>query len=168
MRGEDAPDLRLARAIAARIARWIAAGEILESQDRPIRAGDVMVLVGRRTGFVDALVRAADDHGGRFLAVLAVRADFYGAVAGHARLARRTGEDQMLVGPPRPGALARGVHTTAALSAQAPMERVWDAQADPSPSASTSPTARPRGKRGARPLIATSPGVGYRIMPAAG
>ncbi len=57
VRGEDAPDLRLARAIAARIARWIADGEILESQARPIRAGDVMVLVGRRTGFVDALVR---------------------------------------------------------------------------------------------------------------
>ncbi len=57
VRGEDAPDLRLARVIAARIARWIAEGEVLESQARPIRAGDVMVLVGRRTGFVDALVR---------------------------------------------------------------------------------------------------------------
>ncbi len=57
VRGEDAPDLRLARVIAARIERWIKDGEMLESRARPIRAGDVMVLVSRRTGFVDALVR---------------------------------------------------------------------------------------------------------------
>ncbi len=57
VRGEDAPDIQLARVIAARIRKWIEDREILESQARPIRAGDVMVLVQRRTGFVDALVR---------------------------------------------------------------------------------------------------------------
>jgi ATP-dependent helicase/nuclease subunit A len=48
---------RLARVIAARIAGWIAEQEVLPSRGRPIRAGDVMVLVRRRTGFVDSLVR---------------------------------------------------------------------------------------------------------------
>ena len=32
--------------------------DILESKGRPVRAGDIMVLVRRRTGFVDALVKA--------------------------------------------------------------------------------------------------------------
>ncbi len=57
--GDDAPaDVRLARLIAARIAGWLSGGERLESRDRPVRAGDIMVLVRRRTGFVDELVRA--------------------------------------------------------------------------------------------------------------
>jgi len=54
----DSPPARLACVIAGRIKRWLAAGEILESRGRPIRAGDVMVLVRRRTGFVEHLVRA--------------------------------------------------------------------------------------------------------------
>jgi ATP-dependent helicase/nuclease subunit A len=57
-RHEKTPEVRLARAIARRIKGWIAAGEILASKNRPIRAGDVMVLVSRRTAFVDALVRS--------------------------------------------------------------------------------------------------------------
>lgn len=52
-----APESRLAELIAATIAGWIARGETLEARGRPIRAGDVMVLVRRRTGFIDALVR---------------------------------------------------------------------------------------------------------------
>ena len=52
-----APESRLAELIAATIAGWIARGEMLEARGRPIRAGDVMVLVRRRTGFIDALVR---------------------------------------------------------------------------------------------------------------
>lgn len=54
----DAPVTRLAQAIAARIAGWIGTGELLEAQNRPIRPGDVMVLVRRRGAFVAELVRA--------------------------------------------------------------------------------------------------------------
>ena len=54
----DSPEARLASLIAGRIARMVRDGERLPSRDRPIRPGDVMVLVRRRTGFVDALVRA--------------------------------------------------------------------------------------------------------------
>jgi len=52
----DSPRTRLARLMARRISRMIA-GETLESQGRPVRAGDVLVLVRRRGGFVDDLVR---------------------------------------------------------------------------------------------------------------
>jgi ATP-dependent helicase/nuclease subunit A len=54
----DVPETRLARLLAARIAKMLGDGELLEAHGRPIRAGDVMVLVRRRTGFVDDLVRA--------------------------------------------------------------------------------------------------------------
>jgi ATP-dependent helicase/nuclease subunit A len=54
-REERAPDARLAEIIAIRIERLL--GETLESRNRKIRPGDVMVLVSRRTGFIDALVR---------------------------------------------------------------------------------------------------------------
>ncbi|WP_281684408.1 double-strand break repair helicase AddA [Thalassobaculum salexigens] len=54
----DAPVTRLAQTIAGRIAGWIAAGEPLEAKNRPIRPGDVMVLVRRRGAFVAELVRA--------------------------------------------------------------------------------------------------------------
>ncbi|HYM73451.1 MAG TPA: double-strand break repair helicase AddA [Stellaceae bacterium] len=49
---------RLARAIAATIDGWLRSGERLHSRDRPIRAGDIMVLVRRRNAFVDDLLRA--------------------------------------------------------------------------------------------------------------
>ncbi len=47
---------RLAALVAARI-RAMLDGERLESRGRPIRPGDIMVLVPRRGGFVDDLVR---------------------------------------------------------------------------------------------------------------
>jgi ATP-dependent helicase/nuclease subunit A len=53
----DSPQNRLAGLIAARIGGMIGGGEILESRGRPIHPGDIMVLVRRRTGFVDELVR---------------------------------------------------------------------------------------------------------------
>jgi ATP-dependent helicase/nuclease subunit A len=53
---EDSPPARLARLIAQRIAGWIGR-EMLESKARPIRAGDVMILVRRRNALVDLLVR---------------------------------------------------------------------------------------------------------------
>jgi ATP-dependent helicase/nuclease subunit A len=49
---------RLAWGIATRIRDWCDRKERLESQNRPIRPGDIMVLVRRRTGFVEALVSA--------------------------------------------------------------------------------------------------------------
>ena len=58
----DAPQLRLARIIARRIARMVKGEEALPSRGRPIRAGDIMVLVRRRTPFVDELVRALKEH----------------------------------------------------------------------------------------------------------
>ena len=56
--GLDPPETRLAHVIAGRIQGWMENGEMLESRGRRVRPGDVMVLVRRRTGFVDALVRA--------------------------------------------------------------------------------------------------------------
>jgi len=52
----DSPQNRLAQLIAGRIARMVGA-EKLPTRDRLIKAGDIMVLVRRRTGFVDELVR---------------------------------------------------------------------------------------------------------------
>src|SRR6266498_3353987 len=52
------PRTRLARAIAATIAGWLAGGERLDARDRPIRPGDIMVLVRRRNPFVGDLIRA--------------------------------------------------------------------------------------------------------------
>jgi ATP-dependent helicase/nuclease subunit A len=52
------PRTRLARAIAATIAGWLADGERLEARDRAIRPGDIMVLVRRRNAFVGDLIRA--------------------------------------------------------------------------------------------------------------
>jgi ATP-dependent helicase/nuclease subunit A len=52
----DQPSARLARLVARRI-RAMIDGETLASQGRPVRAGDVLVLVRRRGGFVEDLVR---------------------------------------------------------------------------------------------------------------
>ena len=52
------PRTRLANAIAATIARWLESGERISAHDRPIRPGDVMVLVRRRNEFVGELLRA--------------------------------------------------------------------------------------------------------------
>src|SRR5262249_2154453 len=56
------PRTRLANAIAATIADWLAKGERLEARDRAIRPGDIMVLVRRRNDFVGDLVRALKDR----------------------------------------------------------------------------------------------------------
>jgi ATP-dependent helicase/nuclease subunit A len=53
----SAPSARLARRVAAAIARWIATGDILPSLGRAVRAGDIMVLVPKRGPFVDELIR---------------------------------------------------------------------------------------------------------------
>jgi ATP-dependent helicase/nuclease subunit A len=56
------PYARLARAVAATIARWLRRGERLESRGRELRPGDVMVLVRRRNAFVGELLRALKQH----------------------------------------------------------------------------------------------------------
>ncbi len=52
------PRARTARLVARTIRGWIDRGEMLQSKDRPVRPGDIMVLVRQRTGFVEELVRA--------------------------------------------------------------------------------------------------------------
>jgi ATP-dependent helicase/nuclease subunit A len=54
----DSPQSRVALLIAKRIAAWLKDGEMLESQQRPVRAGDILVLVRKRGRFVEELVRA--------------------------------------------------------------------------------------------------------------
>jgi ATP-dependent helicase/nuclease subunit A len=56
------PHARLARAIAATVARWLADGERLEARARGLRPGDIMVLVRRRNEFVGELLRALKHH----------------------------------------------------------------------------------------------------------
>ena len=58
----DDPRARLAALIARRIRGWLDQGERLASHGRPIEPGDIMVLVRRRGGFVEALVRALKDR----------------------------------------------------------------------------------------------------------
>lgn len=61
--GTASPARRLARAVAARIARLTSGSELLESAGRPIRPGDIMVLVRRRNIFLDELVRELKARG---------------------------------------------------------------------------------------------------------
>lgn len=58
----DKPVARLARTMADQIARWLADGERLPSRNRPLRPGDIMVLVRSRDQFVGHLVRALKDR----------------------------------------------------------------------------------------------------------
>ncbi|MTJ84160.1 MAG: double-strand break repair helicase AddA [Telmatospirillum sp.] len=53
----DSPRQRLAQLVARRIERMVTTGEMLPSRGRPIRAGDILVLVRRRNAFVEELVR---------------------------------------------------------------------------------------------------------------
>ncbi len=53
-----APAVRLARRIAATVAGWLERGERLEASGRPIRPGDILVLVRKRDAFFAELVRA--------------------------------------------------------------------------------------------------------------
>ncbi|MGB3540697.1 MAG: double-strand break repair helicase AddA [Mesorhizobium sp.] len=53
-----APAVQLAEHIAGTIERWLASGDIIEGKGRPIRAGDILVLVRKRDRFVHALSRS--------------------------------------------------------------------------------------------------------------
>ncbi|HEY3911861.1 MAG TPA: double-strand break repair helicase AddA [Stellaceae bacterium] len=57
------PWARLARAIAATVGQWLETGERLEARGRPLRPGDIMVLVRRRNEFVGELLRALKGRG---------------------------------------------------------------------------------------------------------
>ncbi|WP_374443691.1 double-strand break repair helicase AddA [Stella sp.] len=57
------PQARLARRIARLVRGWLDGGARLESEGRPIRPGDVMVLLRRRAGFAQQMVRAFKDAG---------------------------------------------------------------------------------------------------------
>ena len=57
------PSARLAARIAARIRAWQDQGERLPARDRAVRPGDIMILVQRRTAFVDEMIRELK-HGG--------------------------------------------------------------------------------------------------------
>src|SRR5262249_963157 len=54
---------RLARAIAATIGQWLGGGESLAARNRPMRPGDIMILVRRRNAFVGELLRALKQRG---------------------------------------------------------------------------------------------------------
>ena len=54
---EDNPSGRLAALIATKIKSWIGV-EMLPDRDRPIRAGDIMILLRRRSGFMEQIVAA--------------------------------------------------------------------------------------------------------------
>jgi ATP-dependent helicase/nuclease subunit A len=54
----DDPPARLARVIARQIREWLDRGERLQARDRPLRPGDVLILVRRRGLFMEELVRA--------------------------------------------------------------------------------------------------------------
>jgi ATP-dependent helicase/nuclease subunit A len=53
----------LAESVAARIADWLSRGEMLPARGRPMRAGDILILVRRRTALVRRLVRALKERG---------------------------------------------------------------------------------------------------------
>jgi ATP-dependent helicase/nuclease subunit A len=55
--------LRLANRIADTIAGWLKSGERLASEDRPVQAGDILVLVRKRVPFAPALVTALKARG---------------------------------------------------------------------------------------------------------
>lgn len=54
----SSPITRLAERIAVQIEKWLQGGELLESQNRPIRASDILILVRKRQPFAGEMVRA--------------------------------------------------------------------------------------------------------------
>ena len=58
-----APVARLAERIADTILGWLNNGEILQSQNRPVRAGDIIILLRKRRPFADHIVKALKVRG---------------------------------------------------------------------------------------------------------
>ena len=57
------PVARLAARIAATIAGWLQSREMLESENRPVRAGDILILVRKRAPFAAAMISALKVRG---------------------------------------------------------------------------------------------------------
>jgi ATP-dependent helicase/nuclease subunit A len=57
-RAADNARQRLASGVARKIARWISEGERLESTGRPVRPGDILVLLSRRGELQELIIRA--------------------------------------------------------------------------------------------------------------
>ena len=60
---ETAPANRLANRIAATIKTWLDTGELLKSENRPIRAADILILVRKRNPFAVPMVAALKARG---------------------------------------------------------------------------------------------------------
>ena len=60
---QQTPVARLAGRIADRIEQWLSGGEMLEAKGRAVGPGDILILVQRRAGFVEAMVRALKRKG---------------------------------------------------------------------------------------------------------
>ena len=61
--GAAPPAVQLANRIARQIRHWLDNGEMLVSQNRPVRAGDILILVRKRAPFAGPMVKALKDHG---------------------------------------------------------------------------------------------------------
>ena len=59
----SSPPARLAARIADTIAGWIANGERLAAEDRPVTAGDVLILLRKRQPFAPVMIRALKARG---------------------------------------------------------------------------------------------------------
>lgn len=57
------PQVRLAERIAERIDGWLKTGEVLEPEGRPMRPGDIMILVRRRERFAEEMIRCLKERG---------------------------------------------------------------------------------------------------------
>lgn len=62
-RETGSPQMRLAEKMAATIAGWIKHQRVLRGYSRPVRAGDILVLVRTRTDFMGYLSRALKERG---------------------------------------------------------------------------------------------------------
>ena len=63
MESQKSPRALVAGRIAARIKGWLDREEKLTSQDRPIRPGDIMILVRKRDPFFEEMIRQLKQHG---------------------------------------------------------------------------------------------------------
>jgi len=79
-RPAEDPEPRLADLVARTIARWLAEGEMLESKGRPLRPGDIMILVRRRGVIQELVVRALRRRGVPVAGVDRMRLDEHIAV----------------------------------------------------------------------------------------
>ena len=59
----SSPVARLARRIAETIDGWLETSQMLASENRPIRAGDILILVRKRTPFAPAMISALKARG---------------------------------------------------------------------------------------------------------